>query len=59
MITWFPFQQAADNIESVKDIEQRAQTLSGLLSSPVGQDDYAEKARRMELHRFVPLTNAH
>ena len=29
------------------------QTLSGVLASPVNEDDYAEKGRRAELWRFV------
>ena len=49
----FPLQRAADNAEAVKDIEQRLHSLSGLLTSPASEDDYVEKARRMELQRFV------
>ena len=30
------------------------QSLSSVLASPVGEDDCAEKARRVELQRFVP-----
>ena len=37
----------------VKGIEQRVQSLSGVLAAPVSEDDYAEKWRRMELRRFV------
>jgi len=29
------------------------QSLSGILASPVSEDDYAEKGRRVELQRFV------
>lgn len=29
------------------------QSLSGMLASPVSDDDYAERGRRMELWRFV------
>ena len=39
----------------MKDIEQRVQALYGVLASPVGEDDYAENARRVELRRFVLL----
>ena len=46
------FQQASDNVGSVKDIEQRVQSLSGVLASPASEDDYAEKARRIQLQRF-------
>lgn len=37
----------------MKGIERRVQLLSGLLASPVSEDDYAEKGRRVELRRFV------
>ena len=49
----FSLQQASDNAEKVKKIERRVQSLSGVLASPVSEDDYAEKGRRMELRRFV------
>ena len=52
--TWFLFQQTSDNAEMVKDIEQRVQSLSGVLAAPVSEDDHTEKWRRMELRRFVP-----
>ena len=42
-----------DNTENMKDMERRVQLLYGVLSSPVDGDDYAEKARRVELRRFV------
>lgn len=48
-----PLQRTADNAGAVKDIDQRVRSLAGLLAAPVGEDDYAEKARRMELRRFV------
>ena len=36
------------------------QSLSGILVSPVSEDDYAEKGRRVELQRFVlRFTNTH
>ena len=47
-----------DNAENMKDIERRVQLLYGVISSPVGGDDYAEKARRVELRRFV-FTQTH
>ena len=37
----------------MKEIQQRVQSLSGLLASPVDEDDYAEKGRRVELLRFA------
>jgi hypothetical protein len=49
----FLFQQTSDNAEKVKEIKRRVQSLSGVLASPVGEDDYAEKGRRAELRRFV------
>ena len=53
--TCFSPQQTSDNMESVKEIEQRVQSLSGVLTSPVSEDDYAEKVRRVELRRYVSL----
>jgi len=46
-------QQTSDNTENVKDIERRVQSLYGVLASPTSEDDFAEKARRVELRRFV------
>jgi len=37
----------------VKGIEQRVQSLSGVLASPIGEGDYVEKGRRVELWRSV------
>jgi len=37
----------------MKDLERRTQLLYGVLSSPMGEGDYAEKARRVELRMFV------
>ena len=37
----------------VKGIEQRVQSLSGVLTAPVSNGDYAEKGRRVELRRCV------
>ena len=48
-----PLQQTSDNAKGLKDIERRVQSLSGVLASPVGKDDYAENGRRVELRRFV------
>ena len=50
-----PLQQTSDNVEGVKEIERRVQSLSGVLASPVSEDDYAEKGRRVELRRFVSV----
>ena len=50
-----PFQQTLDNAARVKEIERRVQSLSGVLTSPVSEDDYAEKGRRTELWWFVPI----
>jgi len=51
----FPLQQKSDNMEGVKEIEQRLQSLSGVLASPPSGDNYAEKERRVEFQRFVPM----
>jgi hypothetical protein len=48
-----PLQQTSDNAENVEEIERRVHSLSGVLASPVSEDDYAEKGRREELRRFV------
>jgi len=48
-----PLQQTLENIDGVKGIERRVQSLSGVLASPVSEDDYAEKGRRAELRRSV------
>ena len=48
-----PFQQTVDNVDGVKEIKRRVRSLSGVLASPVSEDDYAEKVRRVELRRFV------
>ena len=37
----------------MKEIERRVQSLSSMLTSPVGEDDYAEKQRRVAFLRFV------
>ena len=52
-IARFPLQQTSDNAEKVKEIERRAHSLSGVLASPVSEDDYAEKGRRAVLLGFV------
>lgn len=51
----FPFQQTSDNEEMVNEIERRVQSLSGVLASPVSEDDDMEKRRRAKLRRFVPV----
>ena len=35
------------------DIERRVESLCGVLASPPSEDDFAEKARRVELQKFV------
>jgi len=56
----FSLQQTLDNMNIMEEIEQRVHSLSGVLASPVGEDDYAEKGRRVELRRFVlNCTNTH
>ena len=51
----FSLQQTSDNAEGMKEIEGRVQSLSGVLASPADENDYAEKARRVELRRYVSL----
>ena len=52
-LSFAPLQQTVDNVNNVKEIERRVQSLSGVLVSPVGEGDYAEKGRRAELRGFV------
>ena len=49
----FLFQQTSDNADTMKGIEQRVQSLSGVLASPVSKGDFAEKGRRVVLQMFV------
>ena len=51
----FLLQQTSDNAEGMKEIERRVQSLSGVFASPMGENDYAEKARRVELWRYGSL----
>ena len=51
--TCFLPQQTEDNKNIMKEMDQRVLSLSGVLASPVGEDDYAEKWRRSVLRRFV------
>ena len=37
----------------IKGMEQRVQSLSGVLASPASDGDYVEKGRRVALRRFV------
>lgn len=46
-------QQARANTEQVKDIDERVQSLYEVLSSPVGDQDFEEKARRESLRMSV------
>jgi hypothetical protein len=43
----------SDNIEKVEEIKRRVRSLSGVLASPVSEDDYTEGVRRGVLRRFV------
>ena len=52
-LTHFLHQQTEDNTNNMKEMEQRVLSLSGVLTSPVGEDDYAEKWRRSVLRRSV------
>ena len=46
-------QQTATNSEQIRDIETRVQSLSEVLTYPVGNQDREEKARREALRRLV------
>ena len=46
-------QQTAANGDQIRDIEERVQSLCGVLAYPVGDQDGEEKARREVLRRFV------
>ena len=49
-------QQTAANAQQIRDIEERVQSLAGVLTSPICDGDSEEKARREALHGFVPHT---
>ena len=46
-------QQTIANAEQMKDIGERVESLSELLTSPVGDQDTGEKTRRTALREFV------
>ena len=46
-------QQTIANAEQIKDIEARVESLSGILTLPVGDRDAEEKGRRESLKRFA------
>ena len=46
-------QQTIVNVEQIRDVEERIQSLSEILTSPVGDQDTGEKARRAALKMFV------
>lgn len=48
-------QQTAANVEQMKEIEERIESLADVLASPVGDQDSGEKARREALRKFVLL----
>ena len=50
-------QQTAANAQQIRDIEERVQSLAGVLASPICDEDSEEKARREALQRFVPHHN--
>ena len=47
-------QQTAANAQQIRDIEERVESLAGVLTPPVSDEDNEEKARREALRRFVP-----
>ena len=46
-------QQTIANAEQIKDIDDRIESLSEILTSPVGDQDTDEKARKTALREFV------
>ena len=50
-------QQTTANAQQIKDIEERVQSLAGVLTPPFCDEDSEEKARREVLRRFVPRHN--
>ena len=46
-------QQTIANAEQIKDIEARVESLSGILTLPVGDLDAEERGRRESLKRFA------
>ena len=46
-------QQATANVEQIAEVEERIQSLGGILKYPVGGQDSEEKARREALRRCV------
>ena len=46
-------QQTTANAQQIRDIEERVQSLSGVLASPICDEDSEEKGRREALRRFV------
>ena len=47
------FQQTIANVGQITDIEERIQSLGEALSSPIGEQDVEEKARREVLRKYV------
>ncbi|KAF9785144.1 hypothetical protein BJ322DRAFT_1108609 [Thelephora terrestris] len=45
------YDQTADNTDRIKEIEERVDSLGGILASPVGDQDDEEKARRGALRK--------
>ncbi|KAF9785244.1 hypothetical protein BJ322DRAFT_1108700 [Thelephora terrestris] len=45
------YDQSADNADQIREIEERVESLSEILASPVGDRDDKEKARRVALRR--------
>ena len=49
----FLLQQTLNNLDQIKEVERRAQSLFGVLASPASEDDYEEKERRGVFQGFV------
>ena len=48
-----PYQQTIANVNQIKGVEERIESLSDVLTSPVGEQDVEEKARREVLRKYV------
>ena len=46
-------QQTAINAQQIREIEERVRSLTGVLASPICDEDSEEKTRREALRRFM------
>ena len=52
-------QQKISNTDQMREVEGRIQSLTGILTYPVGEHDGEEKARREVFRRFIPPFRKH